>query len=301
MKSKLRHPVNSIREPFGTAGLIVAVIALVFALAGGAIAAAVGLNGKQKKEVTAIAKKFAGTPGAAGANGAAGSQGPHGLPGPEGPQGPEGPEGLEGLQGPKGINGTNGTNGKSVIAVAETPGANCKEGGASFEVEGSGTKHFACNGFGAAAILPSGVTETGTWAASGSRQKITTEVEGVKEEVFVGASGVIVPITFPIPLAGPLEQSHAHFVTVNKVETETVPADCTVNGVEGSVENPLAAIGLCVYEGFSTHNLTFQLPFLRPDKASVASGVGPTGTGVAFSIGEAPDAAMLGTWAVTAE
>ena len=63
---RLRHPIRAIREPFGTAGLIVACVALVLALTGAAFAAA-GLTGKQKKEVEKIAKKYAGKPGAAGA------------------------------------------------------------------------------------------------------------------------------------------------------------------------------------------------------------------------------------------
>ena len=39
MKS-FRHPVRAIREPFGTAGLIIAVVALVAAVGGNAFAAA---------------------------------------------------------------------------------------------------------------------------------------------------------------------------------------------------------------------------------------------------------------------
>ena len=78
MKSRLRHPINSIREPFGKAGLIVGVIALVFAMLGGAYAAS-ALSGKQKKEVEKIAKKFVGKPGAPGANGTNGEDGTTGF------------------------------------------------------------------------------------------------------------------------------------------------------------------------------------------------------------------------------
>jgi hypothetical protein len=89
--SRLRHPIRAIREPFGKAGLTVAVIALVFAMVGGAFAAA-GLNGKQKKQVTKIAKSFQGT-GPAGASGIAG---PKGDPGPQGSEGPKGEQGPAG-------------------------------------------------------------------------------------------------------------------------------------------------------------------------------------------------------------
>src|SRR6478672_11177626 len=80
-------------EPFGKAGLIVAIVALIAALAGGAYAASGGLTGKQKKEVTKIAKKYAGKPGANGANGAQGAKGDPGAPGAPGEPGPEGPPG----------------------------------------------------------------------------------------------------------------------------------------------------------------------------------------------------------------
>src|SRR3954465_12391905 len=74
------------REPFGKAGLTVAILALVFAIAGGARAAA-GLNGKEKIEVKKIAKQFAGKPGNAG---------PQGPAGPGGPAGPTGGPGGAG-------------------------------------------------------------------------------------------------------------------------------------------------------------------------------------------------------------
>jgi hypothetical protein len=122
--NRLRHPVRAIREPFGTAGLIIACVALIASLAGGAYAASGGLSAKQKKEVKKIAKQFAGKPGATGAAGAKGDQGPKGDTGPEG------------KQGAAGTNGTNGTNGEDGACSEENP---------------------VCT-------LPSGATETGAWA-----------------------------------------------------------------------------------------------------------------------------------------
>ena len=55
--------LTQLRSQFGTAGLVVAIVALIAALAGGAYAASGGLTGKQKKEVTKIAKQNAGKPG----------------------------------------------------------------------------------------------------------------------------------------------------------------------------------------------------------------------------------------------
>jgi hypothetical protein len=101
MLSPLRNRAGRrLREPFGKAGLTVAVIALVFAMLGGAYAAG-KLTHKQKKEVEKIAKKFQGTgpagpQGPAGANGKDGAQGPKGDAGATGPQGPQGPQGAPG-------------------------------------------------------------------------------------------------------------------------------------------------------------------------------------------------------------
>jgi hypothetical protein len=105
MLSPLRKSAGSrLREPFGKAGLTVAVIALVFAMLGGAYAAS-GLNSKQKKEVKKIAKSFQGT-GPAGAQGPAGAKGDNGSNGSNGAQGAQGPQGKQGIQGPPGKDGT---------------------------------------------------------------------------------------------------------------------------------------------------------------------------------------------------
>jgi hypothetical protein len=116
MLSPLRKRAGRrLREPFGKAGLTVAVIALVFAMLGGAYAAT-GLNSKQKKEVKSIAKSFQGTgpagaqgpAGAKGDNGSNGAQGSKGDTGAGGPQGPQGPQGKQGIQGPPGKDGETG-------------------------------------------------------------------------------------------------------------------------------------------------------------------------------------------------
>jgi collagen triple helix repeat protein len=88
------------REPFGRAALALGVIGVVLAMVGGAWAASGGLTGKQKKEVTKIAKNFAGKPGLNGA------QGPPGAPGANGK---DGAPGSPGQQGPKGEPGEDGT------------------------------------------------------------------------------------------------------------------------------------------------------------------------------------------------
>jgi Collagen triple helix repeat (20 copies) len=124
--------ISRIQSKFGTAGLVVAIVALVVAFTGAAFAAT-GLNSKQKKEVTKIAKKYAGKQGPVGPAGPAGPQGAPGAKGDTGAQGPEGPEGEQGIQGKQGIQGE--------------PGEDGEDGESGFT-----------------ATLPSGETETGAWA-----------------------------------------------------------------------------------------------------------------------------------------
>ena len=98
--------LSAIQKQFGTAGLVVAIVALVAALGGGAYAAAGGASsskskGLTKAQVVALIKKNA-VPGPAGSTGATGPVGPQGAPGAKGDAGSLGPAGplLETL--PKG-------------------------------------------------------------------------------------------------------------------------------------------------------------------------------------------------------
>jgi hypothetical protein len=99
---------NRIHQKLGTAGFIISIVALVVALGGGAYAASGGLNGKQKKEVEKIAKKYAGKSGAPGAPGPLGTTGPAGAPGVKGDIGAAG-------------SGTNGTNGEAGMCSEARP------------------------------------------------------------------------------------------------------------------------------------------------------------------------------------
>jgi hypothetical protein len=80
---------------------VVAVIALVFAMAGGAFAA----NNNGGGRATASAKAKRGPKGPKGATGAAGAQGPAGPAGPAGGAGPKGATGAEGATGATGQTG----------------------------------------------------------------------------------------------------------------------------------------------------------------------------------------------------
>jgi hypothetical protein len=146
---RLRHPIRSITEPYGKAGLTLAILALVMAMVGGAYAAG-GLTKSQEKQVTKIAKKYAGKPGAPGAPGAAGTNGTNGK---------------------DGTNGTNGTNGVSAEATSftgtKTVGSvKCENGGAV--VKSASPETAVCNGkngtTGFTETLPSGKTLQGDWS-----------------------------------------------------------------------------------------------------------------------------------------
>jgi hypothetical protein len=109
--------ISRIHDRLGTAGFVLAIVALMVALSGGAYAAQAGLSGKQKKEVKKIAqteaKKFAtaGPPGAPGSNGKDGSNGSNGSNGKDGAPGavgPQGPQGVPGAPGPQGAQGPKG-------------------------------------------------------------------------------------------------------------------------------------------------------------------------------------------------
>jgi hypothetical protein len=91
--ARLRPPHRGRREPFGKAGLIVALCAIVLATTGAAFAAG-RLTGPEKQEVGKIAAKTA--------KKYAGKTGPAGKAGPAGKTGPAGPAGATGAAGPAG-------------------------------------------------------------------------------------------------------------------------------------------------------------------------------------------------------
>lgn len=265
-----------LQEPFGKAGLTVAVIALVMALVGGAYAAG-GLTKSQEKQVKKIAKKYAGKPGATG------------------PAGPAGPVGAAG----KG--GTNGTNGKSVAVTAiATGGPECAgNGGAEVKQEGAGSGVEVCNGqTGFVEVLPAEKTEKGTWTLTTARKP-----EGAAFPFPLSVTA----ISFPIPLSSAPE---AHVITPEGKEMvevenppgseefelqEVTPTECgSALGAGVDAENPQAPPGvLCLYVAQNFENLT---PFIRaPTFGSHSFGVEAT------FIGGSPGASLRGTWAVTSE
>jgi hypothetical protein len=270
---RLRHPIRAIREPFGTAGLIVACVALVAALGGTALAAKGALTSKQKKEVEKIAKKFAGT-------------------GPEGKQGVPGPAGKDGSNGADGANGTSGSDGKGAEAISftgsKTVGSvTCTEGGV--EVRSAGANNLVCNGkkgtngqTGFTDTLPGGKTEVGAWSYG------------------AGPSGLKrIPISFTIPLAAPLGENEVHFINEAGEEISSLggsgvpPAFC-----DGDAATPTADPGhLCVYAGTES-DLAAASNFIK----LLTGGVGASTSGAVLLFGGLSEGGLgSGAWAVTAE
>jgi hypothetical protein len=274
---RLRHPIRAIREPFGTAGLIVAMIALVAALGGTALAAKGALTGKQKKEVEKIAKKYAGKPGAPGANGTNGSPGA------------KGDTGAPGANGTNGTNGSPGTNGKSVAIGATAPGCGAP-GGHTIEVAGEpSTKQNVCNGTEGSpwtelGTLPEEQAETGAWGFSPLPKTL-------------GLFLMKLPISFPIPLESALPETAVHVVGIG----QTGPTECE----EGTAEAPAAAPGnLCVYIQFGENPNHLSEELEAGDLLISSPETGELGTAKAGAILTSPGlpegAYGSGTWVVRA-
>ena len=241
---------SRIHEKLGTAGFVLAVVALIAALTGTAFAAA-SLNGKQKKEVKKIAKQFAGKPGATGPAGPAGAAGAAGPAGKEGPAGPKGATGATGVTGSAGTAGTTGATG-----VTGATGA-------------TGFSGFT-------ETLPSGKTETGTWAASGTGETAAA-------------------LSFAIPLAADQDQSKVVLIE----EGASVPAECdNGSGAAASSANPEADPGfLCVFEAWFTAPTSLSVTF--KNDSTFTAGYSKTGAVLIVDSGsEATDGG--GSFAVTA-
>jgi hypothetical protein len=161
---------SPLRNRFGIPGVI-SVIALVFAMLGGAYAAS---NDNGGGKATASAK---GKPGPRGPRGKTGKTGPVGPAGPQGPVGAKGDAGAKGDKGDTGNTGGSGTNGKNAEAVpfsgSKTIGSvTCTEGG--LEVKSASATTLVCNGAkgadgttGFTETLPSGQSLSGVWGARG--------------------------------------------------------------------------------------------------------------------------------------
>jgi hypothetical protein len=251
----------SIRSRF-TYSNVVATLALVFAMSGGALAASKYLITSMKQikpSVLSSLKGKAGANGTQGPAGAAGLAGPAGGVGPQGAPGTPGTPGGPGPEGKEGKAGKNGTNGKE--------GSPWTDGG----------------------TLPVGSTETGVWSMSEIPSGTTP---GTLKPMILRAV-----ISFPIPLAKPLEEGSVHLF-----EGTTIPSGCS-GKVEGAqiAELKAASGNLCIwlntFVGLLTTNVEAkQISVGNPEV--IGEGVGTRGA--VLSLGSAKEGARaVGIWAVT--
>jgi len=261
--------ITRIHEKLGTAGFAVAIIALVAALGGTALAASGALTGKQKKEVEKIAKK-SGKPGPAGAAGAAGPQGPAGPVGPEGPEGQQGPQGNKGATGPNGTPGLQGVTGPTgTTGVTGVTGVTGPTGPLG-------------------PTVPSGVTLTGAWA---------TPIVTLAPPAEPATETMRVPLSFPIPLSAELASTNVHYIK----KGETAPAGCT----GGTPAAPIAELGhLCVYATQETAEggaVTFGGSIQKPTGTLLPLGASKFGAILTLQNLESKEKARAhGVWAVNA-
>lgn len=328
------------------AALIFAVTGGAYAASGGGNGSHTTASvAKKKKSSSKGTRGPAGPKGATGATGPAGPPGPAGNAGPAGPTGAKGDTGSAGSNGGDGesvvsaslnsgeggcaqggskftvggkettaCNGKNGApgapgspgaEGKSVKAETYS-GAECADGGTSLEVEGTGVKHYACNGKeGKQGVihpnetLPSGASETGTWSVS--QYNIAAP----------SATPIEAPISFTLPLAkgsgeeeGPNESESVYrFTETQTTNEEFGTSGCTFekNNAESKPGAPAGV--LCV---FTLHESNSEVKFqnvVASNGGVIPPAYGTAGAFLQWTVeGTATNGSVQdrGVWAVTA-
>jgi Collagen triple helix repeat (20 copies) len=276
---------SSFRNRFGIPGVI-SVIALVFAMIGGAYAAT-NNSGGGKATASAKAKK-----GPRGPRGPAGPAGPAGPQGPAGANGKDGANGVNGEDGAKGATGAQGATGKNGATGATGPTGATGTTGVTGATGATGPEGV-CSTV-TACVLPSGVTETGAWTFG-------TVVTAAKPD-FEKGQFFHVPISFNIPLTGSLPGSDVHLLPQGfpTGASEAEKANCP-----GSAAEPKAKAGhLCVYVRAGSKPFDFGTEtgtYLFNDFVNANTGSGGAGTvGSIMRLFIIEDAFASGTFAVTA-
>jgi Collagen triple helix repeat (20 copies) len=244
---------------------VVATLALVFAMSGGALAAGHYLLTSTSQVSPKVLKALRGKNGMAGAQGAQGPQGPRGETGAGGPAGPAGAQGVQGPQGEPGAAGAAGKEGSPWTA--------------------GGT-------------LPAGKSETGVWAGALDHQ------EQAPDARVVLASFPIPLLATPTPNVIGVEEGQGEakenelakeLNEARKLKGEPelplpIPTDC-----KGTVDKPEATAGnLCVFVQYAENVRVISLELAKPEFIST--------TGAATYItgeGSEEGSSVGGTWAVT--
>lgn len=208
-----------------SATTLVAVLALVFAITGGAYAASRYVVTSTKQISPKVLKALKGSAGASGKTGANGTPGPTGGAGSQGAQGPAGPAGGKGETGAAGAPGKEGALGK----------------------EGS---PWAAGG-----TLPTGRTETGAWSIQTNSEEDLSPTfvsfpiplaEGLSNEhVFFiepGQEGVQHPVECPGSVANPEAATGDLCVYTKLFAGELKPFTTPIDEPSGTFSNPGAGV-----------------------------------------------------------
>lgn len=267
---------------------VVATLALVFAMSGGAYAASRYVITSTKQVSPKVLKALAGKSGPTGPAGPAGAVGPAGPAGAIGPAGAQGAEGHEGKAGPGGAKGETGENVTGKIVPTSNTSKCGGQGGEEYTVAAKTT--LICNGqTGFTSTLPQGKQETGVW--------------GVAEtaSAFFGGSlqVAIAPIAFTIPLPSGLTSDHIYIISFSEGKGAgggTCPTTSSVNKPEAEEGN------LCIFEGPYEQDVA-HMETINPANGE-SNEAGTTGTTLHIEPKEesksAESISVSGTWAVTA-
>ncbi len=310
---------SKLQNQFGSAGLVLSVVAIVLALGGGAYAAnnsataskaKAGPRGKTGKTGP---QGPAGAAGATGAAGPAGSTGPAGAKGSPGAPGPQGPEGNIKATLPSGSTET-GTfsqyftgqrfNGAGQPIVATEQG----EIPISFPIPLASELNSAHVHY-----VPPTPNATGTGdLTSGSTTVENLTVATGEFEKDQEISGEGIPAGTTIAACSPECGGQGHNVTSLELSAEATSTEAEVEltaapaaACTGTAAEPKALKGnLCMYAGLvsNAHNDLNPLVFRKP----AALELGAAKTGAVFILDYTPasfqdEAGVWGTWAVTAE
>jgi trimeric autotransporter adhesin len=252
--------LSPLRNRFGIPGVI-SVIALVFAMFGGAYAASD--SGDGTGSATASAEKA--NKAQKGPRGPRGPRGPKGKPGSPGPAGPQGPAGAAGAKGDKGDKGLQGIQGLQGV-----PGEDGEDGATG--PEGPEGSPWTAGG-----TLPSGETLTGAWSLGPSSAAGALRTTG----------------SFPIPLSA----TDALAIGSSEIHRMAPAAPAAPGCTGGTVGVPKADPGhLCIYMGAETSVLAWSVQ--QPSTA--ANNKIDTSGFMLFAGVSAAAGGGHGTWAVTA-
>ena len=218
---------------------VIAGLALVFAMTGGAYAAKKYLITSTKQISPSVLKSLQGKAGPAGANGA------QGAAGPAGPQGAAGVGGAKGDAGAAGKDGSAGTAGPAGATGPKGETGLKGSNGAAGAAGATGPAGPTCPG--GECLLPVGATETGVWSF----------------DMTLNSHSVLnVSISFPLRLASA--------PTLTWVEPSLSGTPGAVTGCPGTVTEPKAETGkLCVY-GVRTENV--ESPPFPPEEVLSTTG-----------------------------